>query len=449
MDEETGLRRVARRLALSTVALMFLMLLVLEVIVFLFTQHTLQTSLQATLRDRVHPAVGFVDTVYDHDRDETGGTGRGIVPPEGKDRDAAEASTVFVDRRLTVVSANGRVGSTVLDRAALVAAIRSGRDQCCSTRSLNRVDYLIYAAPVRLRGRVVGGVESAISEYQYEHTLQVLLWALILVSIVGLAISGAISVLVARRALTPIRLSLKRQRDFVADAAHELRTPLSIMRTAGEVGINASSMEEQQQTIEQMLVENQHLTRLVDDLSLLARADAEAITIEHAPVDLARLVTDTAEEILPLAEEREIHLTADVQGSTVVAGDILRLRQLLLILTDNALKHTPAGGSIIMSLRVAGSRVRLQVMDSGPGIAPADLPHLFDRFYRSDRARAGEGTGLGLAIGRWIAEAHGGTITAGNRTEGGAVFTVLLPARSVQQPEASLSVDRKAGRPAS
>jgi signal transduction histidine kinase len=273
--------------------------------------------------------------------------------------------------------------------------------------------------------------------------------ALVIITIVGLAISGVISVLVARRALTPIRLSLKRQRDFVADAAHELRTPLAIMRTAGEVGINASSMEEQQQTIEQMLVENQHLTRLVDDLSLLARADAEAVTIEHAPVHLARLVTDTAEEILPLAEERDIHLATDVQGSPVVMGDILRLRQLLLILTDNALKHTPAGGAVTLSLGAAGSRVRLQVIDSGPGIAPADLPHLFDRFYRSDRARVGEGTGLGLAIGRWIAEAHDGSITAGNRPEGGAVFTVLLPARSVQQPEASLSVDRKAGRPAS
>jgi signal transduction histidine kinase len=104
---------------------------------------------------------------------------------------------------------------------------------------------------------------------------------------------------------------------------------------------------------------------------------------------------------------------------------------------------------VTLSLRAAGSRVRLQVMDTGPGIASADLPHLFDRFYRSDRARAGEGTGLGLAIGRWIAEAHGGQITAGNRPEGGAVFTVTLPARSVQQPEPSVSVDRKAGRPAS
>ncbi|HEX6509397.1 MAG TPA: sensor histidine kinase, partial [Chloroflexota bacterium] len=107
--------------------------------------------------------------------------------------------------------------------------------------------------------------------------------------------------------------------------------------------------------------------------------------------------------------------------------DIVRLRQLLLILVDNALKHTPAGGSVRVMLSRQGDRARLRVIDSGLGIDPGDLPHIFDRFYRADRARTGEGTGLGLAIGKWIAEAHGGQIQAGNVAPHGAVFAVLLP----------------------
>src|SRR5581483_2265806 len=103
-------------------------------------------------------------------------------------------------------------------------------------------------------------------------------------------------------------------------------------------------------------------------------------------------------------------------------GDILRLRQLLLILLDNALKHTPAGGSVRVVLFTAGNRIGLQVSDSGPGITPADLPHVFNRFYRADQARTREGTGLGLAIAKWIVEAHGGRLQASNTPDGGAVF---------------------------
>jgi signal transduction histidine kinase len=133
-----------------------------------------------------------------------------------------------------------------------------------------------------------------------------------------------------------------------------------------------------------------------------------------------------------LAEERNITLRLSAQPDVYVLGDAGRLRQLLLILLDNALKHTPENGMITVHVDRQGPRARIGVRDSGSGIDPKDLPHLFDRFYRADRARTSEGTGLGLAIGRWIVEAHGGQIIAANAQGGGALFVATLHA--VQKP---------------
>jgi signal transduction histidine kinase len=188
------------------------------------------------------------------------------------------------------------------------------------------------------------------------------------------------------------------------------------------------TIEDLETTIEQMLGENQHLTRLVEDLSLLARADTDAVSIDRRQVDLSTLVADTSRELSYLAETQGHTLQMEVAGGIQVTGDILRLRQLLLILIDNALKHTPTGGTVTVRLSAShGTRARLEVSDSGTGIDPPDLQQIFDRFYRADKARTGEGTGLGLAIARWIVEAHGGHIEAGNIAPHGAVFTVTLP----------------------
>ncbi len=131
-----------------------------------------------------------------------------------------------------------------------------------------------------------------------------------------------------------------------------------------------------------------------------------------------------------LAEERGVRLAVEAGGVTRVVGDAVRLRQALLILLDNALKYTPDGGAITVSVTRQGGQVRLRVQDSGPGLAPEDLPHLFERFYRADKARGSAGSGLGLSIVRWIAEAHGGRITAANAPERGALFTITLPLAS-------------------
>jgi signal transduction histidine kinase len=186
--------------------------------------------------------------------------------------------------------------------------------------------------------------------------------------------------------------------------------------------------------LEQTLSQSTHLARLVDSLSLLARADSGVVTMEREPVSVSELARSTVEGVEILAEERDVTLRLSAQPDVYVMGDTGRLRQLLLIMLDNALKHTPEKGMITVHVDRKGPRARIGVRDSGPGIDPKDLPHLFDRFYRADRARTSEGTGLGLAIGRWIAEAHGGQIMAANAQGGGALFVVTLPA--VQKPPA-------------
>jgi signal transduction histidine kinase len=339
---------------------------------------------------------------------------------------ASDASVVYVFPNLQTIDAHGMITS-VLDPQAVHQAVQTGRPAGFTVRRYQGEDYLVYTEPLVANGQVRGAVQTSISEHQYESARNSLIQNLLLVALLGLIISGGISVVLVRRALQPIRLAMQRQRDFVADAAHELRTPLAIMRTVGEVGMSEPSMDELQATIAQMLGENQHLTRLVEDLSLLARTDTDAVSIERRPVDLSALVAETAAELQPLAEAKGVQLQTEVAEHVRGLGDILRLRQLLLILLDNALKHTPEGGSVSVRLFAQGDRARLQVADSGPGIDPADLPHIFNRFYRADRARTGEGTGLGLAIGKWITEAHGGQIHAANAAPHGAVFTVTLP----------------------
>ena len=174
--------------------------------------------------------------------------------------------------------------------------------------------------------------------------------------------------------------------------------------------------------------ETTHLAALVDDLLLLARTDAGTMELEQVPVDLADVAVDAAGSLTSMAAERGVAVVADPLPA-VVDGDPLRLRQLVTILVDNAVAHTPAGGSVTVRVRGEGEAAALVVEDTGPGIRPDDLPRVFERFWRADDAPSG-GTGLGLAIAAWIVERHGGRIAAANRAEGGARFEARIPLRA-------------------
>jgi len=439
------LRRVGWRLAALTVGLLCALLLVLGLSIYITTQNVLLGSLKTTVAGHATAALAAGPTPSgssgpgrysspDGDSNHPNGSQPPSRPPGsfGRQNFGDGVFTTVVDSHLGVIFSDPPIIATLADPAAARAALAGHLASPYSTQQVNTdVPYLIYTVrgPVRNHdGTMEPGVAQArISEQQYLDSLRTLLIILLAVSGAGLIASAVISVVLAGRALQPIRAALRRQRDFVADAAHELRTPLAIIRGASELGLAAGIGPDQEASLEQTLAQNAHLTRLVEDLSTLARADSGAVDLACAPVDLARLVAETVAGVGVLAEERGVRLAVEAAGVTPVIGDAVRLRQALLILLDNALKYTPDDGAITVSVTRQGGQVRLGVQDSGPGIAPEDLPRLFERFYRADKARGSAGSGLGLSIGRWIAEAHGGRITAANAPERGALFTITLP----------------------
>lgn len=419
--EDRELRRLRVRLAGLTALMLAILLLALGLFVYFTMRDALLQPARAAAQARAGTA-----------REHLIELERSSAAPEPSDASSElEQGGVFVSFANSNLRLLGHsvtpFGAALPDPTAARAVLSSLRPSF-TTRSIAGQDFLIYSEPVLQQGRIVGLIQTGISEHQYEAGLQSLIVILALVAAFGLVAIVGITAVVVRRALLPVRASMKRQREFVADAAHELRTPLTIICTAAELGLTSDSLNDQQEALEHALAQGRHLKRLVDDLSLLARADSGTLDLKHEVVDLCDLVSRTADDLEVLAEDRDVRFTRNLQVPLHVVGDPDRLRQLLVILLDNALKHSPDGGEINIALVRRGGQAEVRIADSGPGIASADLPHIFDRFYQADRARSREeGTGLGLAIARRIVEAHGAEITVTNSPPKGAVFAVSFP----------------------
>jgi signal transduction histidine kinase len=213
----------------------------------------------------------------------------------------------------------------------------------------------------------------------------------------------------------------QRRRGFLADVSHELRTPLTILRGTIE-GFQDGLYTPDQARLEGLLDEIKLLDRLVDDLRILSLAESGALALRREPTDLTVLLGEAAEAF----NSSGLRIQTDFPAHNLTLEiDPLRLRQVVDNLLSNAVRHTPPGGTIWLRCRALDGQVELQVEDSGPGIAPADLPHIFERFYKSGDSR---GMGLGLSIARTLVEAHGGTINAQSPPGQGALILVRLPA---------------------
>jgi signal transduction histidine kinase len=226
--------------------------------------------------------------------------------------------------------------------------------------------------------------------------------------------------------------SVSQMRQFTADASHELRAPLALIRTAAEFSLlRDRPREELVDALQKIVRESRHTTSLVDSLLLLARADSRDEGVSPSlPLNLSALCQDAANQAGELASGKGISISTNLGPAVVmVNGDEPALGRLLLILIDNAIKYTPAGGAVDLRLTTDSERAVIRIVDNGIGIAPGDLPHVFDRFWRADkvRTRAEGGSGLGLAIAKWIVERHRGEISASSQPGQGSMFTVELP----------------------
>ncbi len=228
-----------------------------------------------------------------------------------------------------------------------------------------------------------------------------------------------------------IEESFTRTRQFTADASHELRAPMTLISTAAQFALRRDrSREELLDSLQKILRESQHTTTLIDDLLQLARGDADRDDAPLVPLDLATLMREAAERARAMGDPRQIHVGLETDRDVCpIRGDETQLRRLLLILVDNALKYTPPGGRVSLGLTTGDAGVVVSVADTGTGIAENELPHVFERFWRADKARSREsgGSGLGLAIARQIADRHGASIDVRSEAGQGTVFSVHLP----------------------
>jgi len=232
--------------------------------------------------------------------------------------------------------------------------------------------------------------------------------------------------------LDRLQAAFQRERRFTADVSHDLRTPLALIKSNIGVALNRPrTVTELQTTLTEVEVQIDRMTGLVDATLFLARSDAEQQAQEFATLDLSELLTDLYETTAPYAsEEQGQTLQNEIAAGLWVMGDRDQLTRLFLNLLDNAIRYTPSGGTIRLAARSQGKHAVGEVEDNGAGIAPADLPRVFDRFYRADKARTGGGQahhGLGLSIAQAIAQAHGGEITVRSDLGRGSCFTVTLP----------------------
>jgi signal transduction histidine kinase len=407
-------------------------------------------------------------------------TGPGLTPAVSADLEAYRDYLIIVDRQRTILflsqSARGLSFQSLNKLTNQIPAPLASRPFTTLPLAAPGGAVRLSVEPVTGAGEDIGAILLAAPFTNTTFDPHVLLNAMLVVSPIVVAFAVALAYWLAGTALVPVRLimdemdaikdgrSLHRRlavplsndelarlaltlngmlarlessfsslHRFTADASHELKTPLMVLRAGVEralthPGTPAESIEALDEALEQV---NQ-MSEMVEDLLTLARADEGRAPLTLEATDVRALVADAAETAGLLAEAQGVEVSSEVPGEPVIlAVDPQRIRELLLNLVTNAVKYTPAGGSVAIVLEDEPDQVRLRVTDTGIGIAPGDLPSIFDRFWRADpaRSRTGDrpGVGLGLAITKWIAEAHGGTIIVSSRPGRGTTFTVTLP----------------------
>ena len=264
-----------------------------------------------------------------------------------------------------------------------------------------------------------------------KETLARLKAVLIFIGLAGLVVVFVSSLFLADRALIPIKKSWERQRNFTADASHELRSPLAVIQTNLELvmGNPDETVESQSKWLENIQAENRRMARLINDLLLLARTDSNQQMMEKRFFPLHKIIGEAVASYEPVAAGKKIGLVFSPEPCGDFFGDEMRIKQLAVILLDNAIKYTPHGGSVRVSLKSYEGNFEMTVADNGEGIAQEHLGRIPERFYRVDKARSREsgGTGLGLSIADWIVKAHRGYISVTSSPGKGSVFKVTLP----------------------
>lgn len=417
---------VGRRLALLSAAVVIATIALVGIATYALLRESLNREADSALAARAHAAEEAWGALF-HAARPPDASGDRTANKEHDDHDHEDESDHEAGRELLesgdallfavdtqgnlLANARGVDVPGFPDSAGVRAALAGKTD--ARTISVDQQSIRVYTVPVRDNGRVIGAVQAARGDWEHQAELRLVG----LMSLLGVGLGAIVALpagfFLARRAMRPIDLAFARQRAFVADASHEFRTPLTLIRATTEYvqrlpGASPAVREE----LDGVLDEIDATSRLVDDLLVLARIDSADLPLRGERTDLGALARAVVNTVAPLAEGSGLSLEAAAAPGLLAEVDPDRIRQVLRILLDNAIAYTPAGGMIRVSVERHDTRARVAVTDTGAGIAPEEQARVFDRFYRADRARARAtgGTGLGLAIARALIRAHGGEI---------------------------------------
>ena len=320
--------------------------------------------------------------------------------------------------------------ANLIKRLVIHERILAGHDKNphFDTVTITGVPLLVGVFPIFNEVHFLGYLASVSSLAEITKTMHELYLIDLYLGLVGLVAILLMTRILSGRALVPIRNALSRQRNFVNDAAHELRTPLAILRGTLELAEGEEDAQVIQESLQDGLHEVDYLSSLVGNLSTLARMESGTMEMDVQTVDLREITQSVTQAFLPMYEASHVTLTVEQLDQAVLRGDPVRLRQLLLILLENAMKYNVENGQVRVSLKPARQGWLLTIEDTGLGISEEDLPHIFDRFFRSIKtASYQEGSGLGLAIAAWIIDRHKGRVTVHSKVGLGTTFTVWFP----------------------
>ena len=437
--------RIRRRLTLGYIGIFALLLVILGAVVTASFAHQAATQQDELLEQRAQGDADFVAGPLLHGYQE--GRGERRNGPPGPFQWATDQNLGMV--ALVPGGVNGEADDgqgTLLDSTSSASSFglpfeepaqKAADEGVTITRTFDGPQgemVRVASVPVAGRDGDVAVIQAAQSRRVVREVVGNLLLILAPVGLGGLLLAGIGGLYMSRRAMQPVRDSFQRQRTFITDASHELKTPLALAKINAEVMKRHPTDPGNEEIIEDQLSELDRMDTLLSDLLTLARLDAGKLDVEDKPFDLSSVAAETAGRFLKRAASEGVRLEVKAPDELPVRGDPERTSQILAALLDNAMRYTPEGGTITVSGRPLHDREEVSVEDTGPGIHPEHLPRIFDRFYRAEeaRTRAGGGSGLGLSINRDLARAQGGELTAENAdgstgSTSGAVFRLELP----------------------
>ncbi|HEX2953496.1 MAG TPA: ATP-binding protein, partial [Bacillota bacterium] len=342
-------------------------------------------------------------------------------PPPGHDKEVPLVLIVKTNARGSILMNSSTRPLNNSEKTLLFREVVQSENNKGIIRGM-RSPYFFYKTSLsKERGTII-----VFLDLQHETSMQNrLVLSLLIISFIYLGLSWAGSVFMAKRAIHPIQKAWQQQKDFLADASHELRTPLTVIQTNLEVVLDSpqNTVASQREWLENIQEELQHTSELVSSLLFLARMDSQQYKMNQRVYSLNKLIERAYEAFKPVADKKQIEIRMDMTRDLSCFGDESHMRQVLEILLDNAIRHTPSGGAIVIGLQQVDKRVILSISDTGEGIPAEHLGKIFDRFYQVDSSRSKGKTGLGLSIAKSIVESHGGKILVASQLGQGSTFT--------------------------